>query len=58
MDKMWSEYAMYSNLYDNNLYFKYKSSQYASQYIKYGHIEDIYMSRDNYKEWLYASRDI
>jgi len=37
LDKMWSEYTMYSSMYDNNLYFKYKCSQYASQYIKYGH---------------------
>ena len=32
---MWSEYTMYSNMYDNN-FFKYKPLQYALQYIKYG----------------------
>jgi hypothetical protein len=37
LDKMQSEYTMYSKMYDNNLYFKYKCSRYASQYIKYGH---------------------
>jgi hypothetical protein len=38
LDKMQSEYTMYSKTYDNNLYFKYKCSRYASQYIKYGHV--------------------
>ena len=37
LNKMWSEYTMYSKTYDNNLYFKYKCSWYASQYIKYGY---------------------
>jgi len=62
MDKMWSEYAMYSNMYDNNLYFKYKSLQYASQYITYRrYLYDMwqvwksdYMLHVTYKDLLYA----
>ena len=60
VDKMWFEYTMYSSMYNNNLYFKYKCSQYASQYIKCGHAIQIIFIRHvtQIKEWLYMSHGV
>jgi len=60
VDKMWSRYTMYSSMYNNNLYFKYKCSQYASQYIKYEHAIQIIFVRHvtQSKAWLYMSHGV
>ena len=62
-NEMWSEYTMYSSMYDNNLYFKYKCSQYvAIRQIWACHTDNImrhglkssYICHMAYKYYLYG----